>query len=137
MLASLASESKASFEEAEGVESENPNKELIEDNGVVVGIGGRVDDDEEGEEDDGPKPLPKGIRGVYQMRTAKKNVCRYQVRVWIKRGQIKSNKGSRPWEEGSTKGRRASGKRVHLGCFGTLETSTHAFDVAEIFFKGK
>ena len=137
MLASLASESKASFEEAEGVESENPNKELIEDNGVVVGIGGRVDDDEEGVEDDGPKPLPKGIRGVYQMRTAKKNVCRYQVRVWIKRGQIKSNKGSRPWEEGSTKGRRASGKRVHLGCFGTLETSTHAFDVAEIFFKGK
>ena len=49
MLPSLASESKASFEEAEEVGSENPNtKELIEDNGVVVGSGSRVDEDEEG-----------------------------------------------------------------------------------------
>jgi hypothetical protein len=87
--------------------------------------------------------VPKGIRGVYQMRTAKKNVSRYQVRVWIKRGQI-THKGE-PHESplrmslklNSKKGKRNAGRRVHLGCFGTLSTSIRAFDIAEIFFQGK
>mmetsp|Transcript_22139 Transcript_22139/g.46340 ORF Transcript_22139/g.46340 Transcript_22139/m.46340 type:complete len:413 (+) Transcript_22139:113-1351(+) len=79
----------------------------------------------------------KGIRGVYQMRTAKKDVSRYQVRVWIKRGQLKNTKSDKPWDEGNTKTKRNSGKRVHLGCFGSLASSIHAFDVAEVFFKGK
>merc|ERR1712157_280683 len=75
--------------------------------------------------------VPKGIRGVYQMRTAKKNVSRYQVRVWIKRGQITST----PKDEESDSplrvslglnkkaSKRNAGRRVHLGCFGSLSTS--------------
>ncbi len=78
----------------------------------------------------------KGIRGVYRMKTAKKDVLRYQVRVWIKRGQLKNKESNKPWDEGNTRTKRNSGKRVHLGCFGTLSSSIHAFDVAEIFFKG-
>lgn len=89
--------------------------------------------------------VPKGIRGVYQMRTAKKNVSRYQVRVWIKRGQITST----PKDEESDSplrvslglnkkaSKRNAGRRVHLGCFGSLSTSIRAFDIAEIFFQGK
>ena len=32
--------------------------------------------------------------------------------------------------------RRNGGKRIHLGCFGSVNTATSAFDIAEIFFKG-
>ena len=124
--------------------------------------------------------VPKGIRGVYQMRTAKKNVSRYQVRVWIKRGQITSTPKDEESEsplrvslglnkKGESRlhltlplsflflltksfsplclslvlvsyriaSKRNAGRRVHLGCFGSLSTSIRAFDIAEIFFQGK
>merc|ERR1719353_1966594 len=53
------------------------------------------------------------------MRTGSKDVSRYQVRVWISKKHL----GCR-------------GKRVHLGCFKTLSTSTYVFDVVSVYFNG-
>ena len=62
-------------------------------------------------------------RGVYRMRTGSKDVSRYQVRVWISKKHLVA---------GSAK----AGKRVHLGCFKTLSTSTYVFDVVSVYFNG-
>uniref|UniRef100_A0A7S2T5S2 AP2/ERF domain-containing protein n=1 Tax=Chloropicon primus TaxID=1764295 RepID=A0A7S2T5S2_9CHLO len=82
--------------------------------------------------------VPQGVRGVYKMRTAKEGVSRYQVRIWIKRGQV-GGEGESPATTTTGKKRRKKvekGRRVHLGCFNSLETSIHAFDVGQIFFAG-
>ena len=79
------------------------------------------------------------------------NNCRYgkrfQVRVWLKRNEFipravdekkrmqeeqKLAAGAAPKKSS----RRNGGKGIHLGGFGSVNTATSAFDIAEIFFKG-
>ena len=79
-----------------------------------------------------------GIRGVHQMghRYGK----RFQVRVWLKRGQFKEAPAVDPitmLPVPEKERKPTGGKRIHLGCFSTLITATHAFDIAEIFFRGE
>lgn len=89
------------------------------------------------EKDTGMKRVT-GIRGVHQMghRYGK----RFQVRVWLKRGQFKEAPAVDPitmLPVPEKERKPTGGKRIHLGCFSTLITATHAFDIAEIFFRGE
>jgi hypothetical protein len=70
-----------------------------------------------------------GVRGVHQMGS--RYGKRFQVRVWLKAGQFQ-----RSMSEEEKKKRKSGGKRIHLGCFGNIETATRAFDIVEIFFMG-
>jgi len=66
-------------------------------------------------------------RGVYRMRTGSKDVSRYQVRVWISKKHLAATE---------RKAGKRVGRRVHLGCFKTLSTSTYVFDVVSVYFNG-
>ena len=81
---------------------------------------------EDGEKDKEEKRVT-GVRGVHQMGS--RYGKRFQVRVWLKAGQFQ-----RSLSEDEKKKRKSGGKRIHLGCFGTLDNARHAFDIVELFF---